>query len=75
MPMYEYECEKCGKVTELLRSMKDADEAAKCVHCGSAKIKRMHSVFSASAGGGKESALPVGCGRCNEPGRSCPFKA
>lgn len=47
MPIYEYRCDTCGEVTELLRKMNDADTAAKCSHCGSKKTRRVQSVFAA----------------------------
>ncbi len=72
MPVYEYVCAKCGKTSELLRKMSEADAPAKCEHCGSTKTKRAQSVFSASAatGGGDapvcpSSGQPCGCaGSC-----------
>ena len=35
MPLYEYECQKCGKLTEILQSRAEADEEVKCPECGS----------------------------------------
>lgn len=74
MPVYEYQCDKCGKVTESLRRMSDADGPLACEHCGSRKMHRMHSVFSAASGvsasGGE--AMPMGgCGRCGDPNGPC----
>jgi putative FmdB family regulatory protein len=73
MPVYEYLCESCGKATELLRAMRDADEAATCEHCGSRKTKRAQSVVAVTSGGGggAESAPMSGCGRCGDPRGSC----
>jgi len=55
MPMYEYRCDECQAVSELLRTMKQADDAAACESCGSQKTRRVQSVFQAcaSAGGGQ----------------------
>ncbi len=78
MPMYEYECEACGKVTEALRPMAQADEKIACEHCKSAKTHRMHSVFAASGGTSSEGGgmpMPMGgCGRCGDPRGACGFK-
>lgn len=68
MPIYEYACEECGKTTETLRRMSEADEAIKCEHCGSGKTRRAHSVFAAggtSAGTGTSGhAHGPSCGCC-----------
>jgi putative FmdB family regulatory protein len=65
MPVYEYMCEKCEKVTESLRRMSDADQTMICEHCGSDKTHRTHSVFAAQAGGSESMPSmggPCGCG-------------
>lgn len=49
MPVYEYECAKCGETTEAIRPMRDADEPQPCDKCGSAKTSRKHSVFMTAA--------------------------
>jgi putative FmdB family regulatory protein len=73
MPMYEYQCEACGHVTEALRRMGDADQALACENCGSDKTQRAQSVFA--AGGSKDSAmpdLPMGGGcACGDPNGPC----
>jgi putative FmdB family regulatory protein len=78
MPIYEYECESCGKVTEALRSMAQADDKLACEHCKGNKTHRMHSVTAAVAGSGSDSAssLPAmpGCGRCGDPRGACGYK-
>jgi putative FmdB family regulatory protein len=57
MPLYEYQCRKCGQTFELLRGMKDADDRLKCPHCRSTKVERQFSSFAAggcgSGGSGK----------------------
>lgn len=65
MPVYEYMCEKCKKVTESLRRMSDADEAITCEHCGCDKTNRTQSVFAMQAGGSQApmgGGGPCGCG-------------
>ncbi len=45
MPIYEYECEKCGAVFEARRSIEDKEEV-KCPVCGEKECRRVFSVFS-----------------------------
>ncbi len=40
MPIYEYRCEKCGKVFELLRHIDDHN-TVQCVQCGSTDTKKL----------------------------------
>jgi putative FmdB family regulatory protein len=46
VPIYEYKCDDCGKITELLESS-DSKGERKCAHCGSTKLAKQFSVFSA----------------------------
>ena len=70
MPIYEFNCGKCGKDSEVL--VRTADwKSAKCPHCGSAKLTKKFSTFaSAAAGGGSApkapscSGVPSSCGMC-----------
>jgi len=67
MPVYEYECVKCHKVTEVLRKMSAADEPQVCEHCGSDKTKRAYSLValnSGSTGGPSQSGGHVHSGSC-----------
>jgi putative FmdB family regulatory protein len=78
MPIYEYECEACGKTTEALRPMAQADEKIACEHCGSKKTHRAQSVFAASTAGSSNGSANTpmqgpGCGRCGDPRGSCGF--
>ena len=45
MPIYEYECTKCGKIEEVIQKFSDKP-LAKCAHC-SGKLHRLisHSSF------------------------------
>ncbi len=51
MPFYEYECEKCGRVTTLMEKMFKTPsllellgfKKRKCEHCGSKKLKKIIS--------------------------------
>jgi putative FmdB family regulatory protein len=72
MPIYEYECEKCGGVTESLRSMSQADEPPACESCGHKKTRRLQSEFAAGGSKADEPSLPMGgCGRCGDPNGPC----
>jgi putative FmdB family regulatory protein len=52
LPVYEYECQKCGERFELRRSMSDSDQDIKCIKCGAEKPRRIFSTFATSSGGG-----------------------
>lgn len=45
MPIYEYECKKCHKLTEVMQKMSDPGPA-KCPNCGSKRIERVMSQTS-----------------------------
>jgi putative FmdB family regulatory protein len=45
MPIYEYECKKCHKMTEVMQKISDPGPA-KCPHCGSKRIERVMSQTS-----------------------------
>jgi putative FmdB family regulatory protein len=47
MPLYEYQCLRCGKTFELLRRISDADADLQCPDCHSQQIERQFSTFSA----------------------------
>lgn len=51
MPIYEYECLKCGEKFELRRSMDDADINVGCHKCGVEKVKRVFSLFTNGSAG------------------------
>ena len=74
MPMYEYECRKCGKTFDhLARSMAARDEVVACPSCGGKQTARKLSVFAVGAGAAKPAArgpMPGCCACGREPG-SC----
>jgi len=75
MPVYEYQCESCNRVTEALRRMAEADDAIVCEHCGAENTKRKHSVFAAASESAKGTPLPMGGGcPCGDPSGPCNFK-
>ena len=49
MPIYEYECLKCGERFELRRSIADKDSDIKCPRCGKPAPKRVVSLFSSTS--------------------------
>jgi putative FmdB family regulatory protein len=50
MPIYKYECTKCGERFELRRNMADSDSNVKCPKCSRYSPKRVVSIFSSSSG-------------------------
>ncbi|MCJ7728377.1 MAG: zinc ribbon domain-containing protein [Sedimentisphaerales bacterium] len=66
MPIYEYKCDDCGKITELLESS-GIRTVRKCAHCGSGKLTKKLSVFSAQVKQGESKK----CLGCND--NSCPY--
>jgi putative FmdB family regulatory protein len=45
MPIYEYECLKCGQRFELLRHITDSDSNIRCPKCGAENPQRVISAF------------------------------
>ncbi|SRR5579875_3359499 len=46
MPIYEYECGKCGKRTSILTLRASERVSAKCRHCGAPEMRRLMSRFA-----------------------------
>ena len=46
MPIFEYKCGRCGKISEFLVAGGDKQDK-KCLHCGSSELEKQFSVFSA----------------------------
>ena len=44
MPIYEYECENCGKKVEIFHKRLEQDEVIKCPNCGSNKMRKLVSL-------------------------------
>lgn len=65
MPLYEYACDGCGQLVELLIR---GQERPVCPACGSEKLERQLSVISAHVGSGRaelpacETPADGGCG-------------
>ncbi|MBX9653988.1 hypothetical protein K2Y11_10270 [bacterium] len=56
MPLVDVECEKCGKVSELLLQN---GQKPSCPECGTTKVNRRLPVTS--IGRGSSSSQPTGC--------------
>jgi putative FmdB family regulatory protein len=71
VPLYEYECKKCGKLTEILQSYAEVDKEVKCPEYGSFEMSRKFSTFGVVMGSGKasstESAASCPTGTCPLP--------
>ncbi|MBN2512695.1 MAG: zinc ribbon domain-containing protein [Sedimentisphaerales bacterium] len=57
MPIYEYKCKKCGRITEFLEK-RDNEQTHVCQMCGSRDMHRVISTFS--AGKAKSQSCPTG---------------
>jgi putative FmdB family regulatory protein len=68
MPIYEYECQKCG--TRLERLIRRPDDVPKsCPECGG-KVRKALSAFSVSMAPSHEPS-PSRCASC--PSGACPY--
>lgn len=77
MPIYEYQCESCGKVFEKMESINSENKAQPCVSCGAeAKRKISASSFQLKGGGwyssGYSSSTGGACSTSNPACASCP---
>ncbi len=80
MPIYEFQCEECGRVSEIL--VFSAGNPIKCPECGSERLKKLMSATS-SLSGSNTHTLPgpndTGCcgarpheaAGCKGPGSCC----
>ena len=57
MPIYEYECTKCGEKFELRRSMSDNDAEVICPGCGEKNAQRVFSTFASTSTGGTSAGM------------------
>jgi putative FmdB family regulatory protein len=68
MPIFEYKCLDCGKITEVLVRTSD-EKKPKCEHCGSKKTQKQFSSFAPQV---KESVSKPTSGCLSCPNQSCP---
>jgi putative FmdB family regulatory protein len=61
MPIYEFQCRKCGKTFEMLMFPSDSDDIAECPTCGENDTCRLMSSFSCGSSGASADA---GAGSC-----------
>ena len=69
MPIYEYECTKCGEKFDLLRNITDSDQEIKCPRCGANSAKRILSLFGTTSSSIPSSSVsypptPLGSSTC-----------
>jgi putative FmdB family regulatory protein len=59
MPLFELECQRCGKVFEVRESV-DRLREIRCPACGAGQVERLWSPFSSpgASGGGCGSSVP-----------------
>jgi putative FmdB family regulatory protein len=50
MPIYEYRCPACGKLTEVFQRTSKGELPPSCPSCGHDKMERQFSCFSSSSG-------------------------
>ena len=69
MPIFEYDCKKCGTVSEFLTGVSANEPEIVCSHCGSSELKKRFSVanFAVREAHSNASAPPCGAG----PGETC----
>jgi putative FmdB family regulatory protein len=46
MPIYEYECRSCRRITSALILKKEEEAAVRCTHCGGGRLTRVLSRFA-----------------------------
>ncbi len=50
MPIYEYQCQKCGEIFEKIQKMDEGGDSIECPCCGEGKPEKLLSSFSSSKG-------------------------
>lgn len=66
MPIYEYKCQDCQTIFELLLRRSARDEATSCPACGGADAERMMSSFVGRIASGKNtSRMIAGSSSCS----------
>lgn len=67
MPLYEFRCEKCSKITERLCPIGTNGKGLKCPSCGGGRMRRIMSIFAARSKGEGGATKSVGssCAGCS----------
>jgi putative FmdB family regulatory protein len=67
MPIYEYECNSCGREFEIL--VRNASPPPECPGCHGSELRKKLSAFAAITGAASAHAeLPASCQSCGNPG-------
>ncbi|MDD5524742.1 MAG: zinc ribbon domain-containing protein [Smithella sp.] len=61
MPLYEYQCKKCGKQFEKVVSISEAGKKQICPYCGGKNTEKLFSVFAAKSSS-SSAGIPGGGG-------------
>ena len=67
MPIFEYRCKQCGRVTEVLERP-GSNRKHTCEKCGSRAMEKVFSAFSARVSSGSTSSGSSSC-----PTGTCPL--
>jgi putative FmdB family regulatory protein len=63
MPIFEYECKKCGHKTEFLEKANSSKKHS-CEKCGSSEMQKLFSTFSAGSSSKSASSNSCPTGTC-----------
>lgn len=80
MPLYDYRCQDCGKVSEVL--ITGSRDVASCHHCGSRNLEKLLSPTSSLSGENRQhlpgpadtaccGSAPGAAANCAGPGSCC----
>jgi len=77
MPMFEYKCQQCGHVMEVLQTSRKPTKQT-CAKCGSTDTKKLLSGFAVGQSKPSSSACDScaagpACGAGTCPGGTCPM--
>jgi len=74
MPIYEYRCQKCGQISEILIRSESEAARVRCEHCGDSKLERVYlSTIAPVRASSNREGVPC-CGEqegCSSPKRCC----
>ncbi len=65
MPMYEFKCPNCEKMTTELCKIGEKGELLSCVNCGHVGLKKQLSRFASPGTLGNNSCSSGCCGNCS----------